>query len=123
MYGYYLLIKGIDSLTKSECEIFKELLDELLLSPSYEIKDNVLIIIDKQKTDISWAEFIRNTNSDFYSDLRLYESNSFHSHQALSLNLNETIKKDILPNIILMIKFYFMMRFINILVKSLKRNF
>lgn len=95
MYGYYLLIKGINSLSKSEYEILKELLNELLLSPSYEIRDNTLIVIDKQKTDVSWAEFIRNTNSEFYSDLRLYESNGFHSHQALSLNLNETIKKDI----------------------------
>ncbi len=95
MYGYYLLIKGINSLAKNEYEILRELLNELLLTPSYEIRDNVLIIIDKQKTDISWAEFIRNTNSEFYSDLRLYESNGFHSHQALSHSLDEILKKDI----------------------------
>ncbi|MGI6360201.1 MAG: helix-turn-helix domain-containing protein [Acholeplasmatales bacterium] len=95
MYGYYLLIKGINSLAKNEYEILRELLNELLLTPSYEIRDNVLIIIDKPKTDISWAEFIRNTNSEFYSDLRLYESNGFHSHQALSHSLDEILKKDI----------------------------
>lgn len=95
MYGYYLLIKGINTLSKSEYDLFKELLDELLLAPSFEKTNDILIIIDKQKTDISWAEFIRNTNSEFYSDLRLYESNGFHSHQALSLHLKETLKKSV----------------------------
>ena len=32
MYGYYLLIKGINSLAKNEYEILRELLNELLLT-------------------------------------------------------------------------------------------
>lgn len=95
MYGYFLLIKGIRTLSTSEYELFKDLLNELLLQPSFDIKDDILIIIDTQKTDMSWAEFIRNTNSDFYSDLRLYESSMFHSHQALTTKLNEVLDKPI----------------------------
>ncbi|MFA5719523.1 MAG: helix-turn-helix domain-containing protein [Acholeplasmataceae bacterium] len=93
MYGYFLLIKGVDALTTSEYDVLMELLNELLLAPTFDKRDDVLVIIDKQKTDVSWGEFIRNTNSEFYSDLRLYESNGFHSHQALSLTLNESLKR------------------------------
>lgn len=95
MFGYFLLIKGIQSLSKSEYELLIDLLNELLLSPSFERNNNILIVIDTQKTDLSWAEFIRNTNSEFYSDLRLYESNVFHSHQALTNKINEVLNKPI----------------------------
>lgn len=95
MYGYFLLIKGIKKLSKNEYDLLLELLDGVLLNPHIEKKDDVLVCIDTQKTDMIWSEFIQNTNSEFYSDLRLYESNLFHSHQALSRQLEKTLQSHV----------------------------
>lgn len=92
MYGYFLLIKGIEKLSKNEYDLLLELLDGVLLNPHIEKKDDILVCIDTQKTDMIWSEFIQNTNSEFYSDLRLYESNLFHSHHALSRQLEKTLQ-------------------------------
>ncbi len=92
MYGYYIIIKGIEKLSLYEKDTLFELLSEVMNKPQIRFENDLLIGIDQMKNDISWESFILTTNSDFYSDLRLYESVLFNSKSFLldSLEKNKT---------------------------------
>ena len=95
MYGYYILIKGITKLNPFEKETLIELLNDLMVQPDVSIHNDILLAIDVVRSDNDWNVIINNTNSDFYSDLRLYESNHFNTKNQLLTHLQETIDKPI----------------------------
>lgn len=95
LLGYYILIKGVSKLTNIEKETLLELLEEILIMPKIEINEDVLTVIEYNRADISWKEFIITINSDFYADLRLYESVLFISKTKLLESLLKNKDKDL----------------------------
>ena len=95
MYGYYIIIKGLDALTSLERNTLSELLEGVMVKPTIKIKDDVLIATDVVEAEMSWESFIFAVNGDFYSDLKLYESVMFHSKVALKESVSKNIKKEL----------------------------
>lgn len=95
MYGYYILIKGIGKLNSFEKENLVGLLKDLMVYPQITEYDDILCAIDVVKSENDWNVIISTTNSDFYSDLRLYESNQFNTKTQLLTHLEETLNKPI----------------------------
>lgn len=95
MYGYYIIIKGLDALTSLERNTLSELLEGVMVKPTIKIKDDVLIATDVVEAEMSWESFIIAVNGDFDSDLKLYESVMFHSKVALKESVSKNVKKEL----------------------------
>lgn len=95
MYGYYILIKGVEKLNPFEKENLVGLLKDLMVYPQITEYDDILCAIDVIKSENDWNVIISITNSDFYSDLRLYESKQFNTKTQLLTHLEETLNKPI----------------------------
>ena len=95
MFYYYVAIAGIKKLNEMEKNILLTLIKEIMVFPLLEIDDDLLIAQDSKEKSFSWQEFINSTNSEFLSNLKLYESNYFNDLKALKTNLKTIFKKDV----------------------------
>lgn len=95
MFYYYVAIAGITKLNEMEKNILLTLIKEIMVFPLLEIDDDFLIAQDSKEKSFSWQEFINSTNSEFLSNLKLYESNYFNDLKALKTNLKTIFKKDV----------------------------
>ncbi|MCK9289052.1 MAG: helix-turn-helix domain-containing protein [Acholeplasmataceae bacterium] len=95
MFYYYVAIAGITKLNEMEKNILLTLIKEIMVFPLLEIDDDLLIAQDSKEKSFSWQEFINSTNSEFLSNLKLYESNYFNDLKALKTNLKTIFKKDV----------------------------
>ncbi|MDY0115532.1 MAG: helix-turn-helix domain-containing protein [Acholeplasmatales bacterium] len=95
MFYYYVAIAGIKKLNEMEKNILLTLIKEIMVFPLLEIDDDLLIAQDSKEKSFSWQEFINSTNSEFLSNLKLYESNYFNDLKTLKTNLKTIFKKDV----------------------------
>lgn len=95
MFYYYVAIAGITKLNEMEKNILLTLIKEIMVFPLLEIDDDLLIAQDSKEKSFSWQEFINSTNSEFLSNLKLYESNYFNDLKTLKTNLKTIFKKDV----------------------------
>lgn len=95
LYGYYILIKGLNKITNADKESLVELLEGLMVKPKIELEKDLLIAIDVVEAEMSWESFIVSVNGDFYTDLKLYESVMFNSKTQLKEDLLKLIKSDV----------------------------
>src|SRR5690554_2624411 len=95
MFYYYVAIADIKKLNEMEKNILLTLIKEIMVFPLLEIDDDLLIAQDSKEKSFSWQEFINSTNSEFLSNLKLYESNYFNDLKALKTNLKTIFKKDV----------------------------
>lgn len=95
LYGYYIIIKGLNSLSSLERLTLNELLEGMLIKPTIEINKDTLTAIDVVKDEIEWESFIVAVNGDFYADLKIYESVMFKTKTSLNESLEVNREKDI----------------------------
>lgn len=92
---YYILIKGLNKLSMTERTTLTEFIEQMMVKPTIKSTDNLLTAIDVTLAEESWESFINAVNSDFYADLRLYQSSPFISLSTLNESLNKNIEKNI----------------------------
>lgn len=95
MYGYYILIKGLNKLSNLEKQTLNELLEGIMVKPKIESKEDILTAIDVVEAEMSWESFIIAVNGDFFANLKLYESVMFNSKAQLYESLRKNIKKEV----------------------------
>lgn len=95
MYGYYIIIKGLNKLSNPEIQTLSELLEGIMIKPKIEIEKDFIIAIDVVEAEMSWESFIIAVNGDFFANLKLYESVMFNSKVQLNDSLRKNMKKDL----------------------------
>lgn len=99
LYGYYIIIKGLEKLTRLERNTLNELLEGIMIKPNIKTEKDVLTAIDVVKSEMSWESFIVSVNGDFFANLKLYESVMFNSKTLLKESLKNNLNKNIFIDI------------------------
>lgn len=92
---YYILIKGINKLSIVEKETLIQLIEQIMVKPNVKTEEDFLIAYDVTLAEESWQSFIGAINSDFYADLKLYQSSPFNSLALLIESLNKNKERDL----------------------------